>query len=308
MSLNITGFIKKLLPSFDKSDLESDLEISLESIATIQETYTNIEHINKVAKFQSKQVKDLIKEFYKEFGNVKTKFRTAPNDNIALDTVNLFKNVKVNGDYLLKEISDAVNDVVVSGALTAYKANMLRAVAHYYFMTRFALDLANFFYIAEAEESGMDLGKDYKLNNKQKEFIVKNMWVYARMLAVYGQEHDTFKARLDGIDEITLPKDQVDEVVDIYNADKVDMFDNLPSGFIGSPIYSIRLVFAQWEADRYKNLKDKKKLLELRFLHLKLMKEQSQSDINVEKEIEYLQKRITDIDYKLAKIEESVDD
>lgn len=308
MSLNISGFIKKLLPSFDKSDLESDLEISLESIATIQETYTNIEQINKVAKFQSKAVKELVKEFYKEFGNVKTKFKTAPNDNLALDTVNLFKNVKVNGDYLLKEISDAVNDVVVSGALTAYKANLLRAVAHYYFVTRFALDLANFIFIAEAEESGMELGKDYKLNNKQKEFIVKNLWVYARMLAVYGQDHDSFKAKLESIDEITLPKDQVDEVVDIYNADKVDVFNNLPAGFIGSPIYSIRLVFAQWEADRYKNLKDKKKLLELRFLHLKLMKEQSQSDINVEKEIEYLQKRITDIDYKLAKIEESVDD
>lgn len=308
MSLNISGFIKKLLPSFDKSDLESDLEISLESIATIQDTFSNIEQVNKVAKFQSKAVKELIKEFYKELGNVKNKVKLAPGDNIALDSVNLFKNVKVNGDYLLKEISDAVNDVVVSGALTAYKANLLRAVAHYYFMTRFALDLANFMFIAEAEESGMELGKDYKLNNKQKEFIVKNLWVYARMLAVYGQDHDDFKAKLESIDEITLPKDQVDEVVDIYNSDKVDVFNNLPNGFIGSPIYSIRLVFAQWEADRYKNLKDKKKLLELRFLHLKLMKEQSQSDINVEKEIEYLQKRITDIDYKLAKIEESVDD
>ena len=308
MSNNIAGFIKKLLPSFDKSDLESDLEISLESIATIQETYANIEQITNVAKFQSKAVKELVKEFYKEFGNVKTKFRLAPHDNIALDTVNLFKNVKVNGDYLLKEISDAVNDVVVSGALTAYKANLLRSVAHYYFMTRFAMDLANFFYVVEAEESGMELGKDYKLNAKQKEFITKNLWIYARMVALYGQEHDQFKAKLEAIDEITLPKDQVDEVVDIYNSDKVDVFDNLPNGFIGSPIYSIRLVFAQWEADRYKNLKDKKKLLELRFLHLKLMKEQNQSDINVEKEIEYLQKRLTDIDYKLAKIEESVDE
>jgi len=307
MSMNIAGFIKKLLPSFDKSDLESDLEISLESIATIQETYTNLEQITKVAKLEAKVNKDLIKEFYKELDTIKH-VRLSPAKNIALDTLTLFKNVKINGDYLHKEISDAVNDVVVSGALTAYKANLLRAVAHYYFMTRFALDLANFFYIAESEEAGMELGKDYKLNNKQKEFIVKNLWIYARMLSVYGMDHDDFKSKLEAIDEITLPKDQVDEVVDIYNSDKVDVFNNLPAGFIGSPIYSIRLVFAQWEADRYKNLKDKKKLLELRYLHLKLMKEQNQSDINVEKEIEYLQKRITDIDYKLAKIEDSVDE
>jgi hypothetical protein len=297
-----------LLPSFDKSDLESDFEISLESISTIQETYSNIEQINKVAKFKSKVVKDLIKEFYKELGHVKNKTRLAPGENIALDTVNLFKNVKINGDWIGKEISDAVNDVVVSGALTAYKANLLRSVAHYFFLTRFAMDLANFFYVEEAEESGMELGKDYKLNNKQKEFIVKNMWVYARMMAVYGQDHDDFKGKLEGIDEITLPKEQIDEVMDIYTASKVDMFDNLPNNFIGSPIYSIRMVFAQWESQRYKNLKDKKKLLELRFLHLKLVKEQGQSDVNMEKEIEYLQRRITDVDFELSKIEKDLED
>lgn len=308
MSLaNIAGFIKKLLPSFDKSDLESDLEISLESIATINDTYTNIEQVGKVAKFQSKEVKELVKEFYKELGKI-NKVRLAPGDNIALDMINLFKNVKINGDFLLKEISDAVNDVVVSGALTAYKANLLRSVAHYYFMTRFALDLANYFYVVEAEHSGMDLGKDYKLNNKQKQFVEENMWIYARMLAVYGQDHDEFKSKLESINEITLPKDKVDEVIDIYNSNKVDIFDNLPNGFIGSPIYSIRLAFAQWEAQRYRNLKDKKKLLELRYLHLKLMKEDNTSDINIEKEIEYLQKRLTDIDFELSKIEKDIDD
>ena len=308
MSLNISSFIKKILPSFNKSDLESDLEISLESIATIQETYANLEEIIKVAKFKAKANKDLVKEFYKELDKTEYKVKLSPTSNIATDTLILFKNVKINGDYLLKEISDAINDVVVSDALTAYKANLLRAVAHYYFMTRFALDLANFFYVTESEEAGLELSKDYKLNKKQKEFITKNMWIYARMLAIYGNEHYAFKSRLEKINEITIPKDQVDEVINFYNSDKVDIFNNLPAGFIGSPIYSIRLIFAQWEADRYKSLKDKKKLLELRYLHLKLMKEQNKSDINIEKEIEYLQKRITDIDYKLSKIEESINE
>ena len=96
------------------------------------------------------------------------------------------------------------------------------------------------------------------------------------------------------------------EAVDFYS-DKVDVFNNLPQGFIGSPIYSVRLVFAQWESDRYRALKDKKRLLELRYLHLKLMKDQNQSDINIEREITHLQKHITTIDYKLSKIEESLE-
>ena len=88
---------------------------------------------------------------------------------------------------------------------------------------------------------------------------------------------------------------------------KIDLFDNLPTGFIGSPIYTVGLVFAQWEADRHKELKDKKKLLELRLLHLRLLQEQGKGDANQEKEITYLQRRVTDIDYKVSKIESSLD-
>ena len=174
-------------------------------------------------------------------------------------------------------------------------------------MTKFALDMASFFYVVEAENGDIDLNKEYKLNKKQKEFITKNIWIFARMLALYGENHDVFKDRLEDITEVMLPKEEVDNVVDIYNAEKIDMFNNLPNEFIGSPIYSVRLIFAQWEADRYRELKDKKKLLELRYLHMKLLKEQGQSDVNMEKEIEHLQRRITDIDYKLSKIEADIE-
>jgi hypothetical protein len=305
--LNIAGFVKSLLPSFSKSDIESDMEISLESVSTITEVYAALDGVVKIAPLASKESKELVKEFYKEYGSVKTKVRLTPNKNIAADTVTLFNNVKANGDYLYNEISDAINDVIVSQALTAYKANLLRAVSHFYFMTKFALDLSNYLYVVEAENGGVDLNKEFKLNKKQKEFITKNMWIYARMLALYGESHEVFKDKLQAIDEIILPKEEVDNVIDIYNSDKVDIFNNLPNNFIGSPIYSIRLVFAQWEADRYRKLRDQKKLLELRLLHMKLMKESGSSDIGLEQEIVHLQKRLTDLDYKITKIEESVE-
>lgn len=307
MQLNIAGFIKKLLPSFSKSDVETDMEISLEAISTVNDIYTSLEEVYRVAPPSSDEATRVIKEFYKEIGQIKHKVKLSPNKNIASDILVLFKNIKTNGDYLIKEISDAINDVIISQALTAYKANLLRAVGHYYFMTKFALDLANFFYVTEAENGDHGLNKEYKLNKKQKEFITKNVWIFARMVALYGENHEVFRDRLKDITEVMLPKEEVDNVVDIYNAEKIDMFNNLPNEFIGSPIYSIRLIFAQWEADRYRELKDKKKLLELRYLHMKLLNEQGQSDLNMEKEIEHLQKRITDIDYKLAKIEESVE-
>lgn len=306
--LNIAGFIKSLLPSFSKSDLETDMETSLGSMSTISEIYIALGEVFKVAPLAAKESKDIVKEFYKEYDSVKTKVKLSNNKNIALDTITLFNNIKINGDYIYKEVSDALNDVIVSQALSAYKANLLRAIGHYYFMTKFALDLSNFFYVTEAENGGIELNKEFKLNKKQKEFITKNMWIYARMLAVYGEPHDIFTSKLSAIDEVTLPKEEVDNVVDVYNSNKVDIFNNLPARFIGSPIYSVRLVFAQWEADRYRKLKDQKKLLELRYLHMKLMKEQGSSDITLEQEIMHLQKRITSIDKTLYDIEKDVDE
>lgn len=307
MSLNIIGFIKSLLPNFSKSDLESDMEQSIESIPDILNIYSSLESVIKGIKLESKESKDILKTFYKEIDSVKHKNKISSTKNIGTDTLTFFKNVKENGDYLLNEISDSVNDVIVSQALTAYKANLLRSVSHYFFLTRYSLDLANYLYIKEAEHGKMDLDKNYKLVKKQEEFITKNIWLYTRALAVYGTDPSEFKHRLEKISEVSLPKEAIDEVVDLYNSDKIDITNVLPNNFIGSPIYSVRLIFAEWQSQRFHSSKDKRKLLELRLLHLKLMKEQGQSDIAIEKEIVYLQKQVTNIDKYLSDLESDVE-
>lgn len=304
--VNIVDFVKRLLPSFSRSELESDMEASMKAISDINDIYVSLQDIFKVAPLTSKVSKDLIKEFYTEFGKAKSKVKLKSSKNFASDTLQLFTNVKTNGSFIMKELDEALNDVIMSQALTAYKANVMRAVGHYYFMTKYALDLVNFFYDAESEGQG-NFSKDYRLNKKQKEFITKNMWIYARMLAVYGDEFETFKDKITSIEEIMIPKEEADNVVSFYKSGQIDLFDNLPSGFIGSPIYAIGLVFAEWESSRYRALKDQKKLLELRYLHYKLLSEQGQGDVAMEKEIEHLQKRLTTLQYQISKIEESVE-
>lgn len=306
MSLNLVGFIKSLLPSFSKSDVEADMEISLEHIPVIIENYTSLGVVVKDAPIQHKQSKDLLKDLYKDIDKSKTKL--SRNSNIGQDMVTLMSNAKVNGEYILKEISDSINDTIMSQALTAYKSNILRIVPHYYFMTRYALDLLNFLYIKEIEHAKLDTGKGYSINKKQEEFLVKNAWMFSRLISLYGSDPDHFKKQIESLSDVTIPKDSVEEVVQQFASDKIDIFNNLPHGFVGSPIYSIRLVFAQWEADRYRSLKNKRKLLELRLLHLKLQKEQGVSDSNIESEIIYLQQSVTDMDFKLAKIEAELDE
>lgn len=306
MSLNISNFIKKLFPSIGKSDIEVDMNTSLESIPMIVQSWGSYAKIADTHKLQSKQAKKLLSNFYKEIDSTSLKVRLKKGEKIGEDTVTLFENVKENGEWLLRIISDSMNDVIMSQALSAYNANLLRTVPHYYFMTKYAGDLLSYIYILEAERAGTELDSDFSLNKKQVEFLEKNMNMYARLLGIYGEKHSVFVSGIEKISSITIPQHDVEDVILQYRGEKLDLFNNLPAGFIGSPIYSVRLVFAQWEADRYRALKDKKKLLELRHLHYKLLKEQGTSDVTVEKEIMYLQKRLTEIDYKVAKLEEGL--
>lgn len=308
MSLNLSSFVKSLLPSFTKSDVEEDMEISLEHIPVIIESYTRLAESSKVdnrSKFKNKEVSKLVDTFYKELNSSKIKVRLRKN-NLAVDTVTLFSNFQVNGEWLLKEISDALNDTIMSSSLTTYNANLMRTVPFFYFATRYALDFLNYIYVKETEEAGLEVDEDFRLVKKQEEFITKNIKHYAKIVAKFGNSHEEFVDEFDKIVRYVLPQDKVEELVHQYKGDKIDIFDNLPQGFVGSPIYSVRLMFATWSADRLRNMKDKKKLLELRYLHHKLLKENGNSDLATEKEINYLQKRIGDLDYKISRIEEGL--
>lgn len=304
MSINIAGFIKSMLPSMDKSDLEADMEISLEYIPMILSSWGSYSSVSEVNEVKSKEAKKIIDTFYKEVNKISPKVKLKKRDRIGDDHITLFNNVKVNGEWLLKHISDSLNDVIMSQALTAWNANLLRTVPHFYFMTKYSTDLLSYIYIKEAEEAGIEPDSDFVLNKKQIQFIEKNISMYSILLATYGDSHDSFVDKVNKISEVTIPQADVEEIAHRYRGEKLDLFNNLPSGFVGSPVYSIRLIFAQWEADRYRRLKDSKKLLELRHLHYKLLREQGNSDVNVEKEIMHLQRRITEIDYKLTKLED----
>lgn len=306
MSLNIFGFVAKMLPGVSRSDAEVDMDISMEAAASVVDVYTQLAQVHQAAKFNSKGAVKLVTEFQKELADAKPEVKLHANKGLSDVTLTLFKNVIANGAVITRELEDIKSEVIVSYAITASKASILRAVAHYYFMTKYAMDFANYLTLLEAQHGGVEMPKDGQLNKKQIEYIEKNLWIYARLLAVYGSDTDKFLSRLSSIEDYQITKDSVDES-SVMSSGKIDLFDNLPTGFIGSPIYTVGLVFAQWEADRHKELKDKKKLLELRLLHLRLLQEQGKGDANQEKEITYLQRRVTDIDYKVSKIESSLD-
>lgn len=310
MSLNLTSFIKALPISYGKSDIETDMEASLENVPFILENWTKLSALaeleNGDAMFHSKEAKDLVEEFWKVFGKSKPKIKLNKRKGLTNSICLLFENVRVNGEWLLGEISGGLNDVVMSQALNTFNANLMRSVPHFSFLTKYAMDLLNYLYIKETEYAGIELESDAKMKKVQEKFVTDNMDNFAKLIAVYGDEPKHFEKTMNTITRFKVPQDRIEEIVETHKGSNIDLFDNLPSGFVGSPIYSIRLIFAEWSANRHKRNKDLRKLLELRLLHYKLAREQGNGDVNTEKEIAYLSKRIESLDYTIAKQEEGV--
>jgi len=308
MSVNIVQFIKRLLPTYRKSEFVEDIRTSKEYIEEVAiPAYTSLEDAYKVSAFNSKEVDDVIKVFYKNL-QIDSKDIRLTKKNIATDIKILLGNVAINADYCEKELDRILSDAVVSYTLTIYKSFLLRSVGHFSYISKFSTDLINYIYVKEVNNYKNAKYEDgFNIPKKKEQDITKNIWIFAKLLSVYGLPNNEFKDLVSNVPDIVILKEEAEKAVSMHNIAQVEPLAAIPDNFIGSPIYALRVAYATWQAERYKELKDKKKLLELRYLHYKLLQEQGEGDAMTEKEIMYLQKRINEIDYKLAKMEESVE-
>jgi len=106
--------------------------------------------------------------------------------------------------------------------------------------------------------------------------------------------------------EVFLAEQNNQAASGFFKSNELDPFERYGiSGFVGNPIYRIRLVVAKWQNDRYESAKAKKQQLELRLLYLQMQKDNT-TDPSVVKEIERLQTRIENYDRYLREVEENI--
>lgn len=308
MRFNILEFVKRMLPTFSKDDAELDMETSISYLEqSVIPSLGSIKALYPDGKFNSNEAKKIIADFNKTIKSSKHKIPTKGINQFATDLAQaLEKGVIPNARFLQKEIDRVINDTVLSSGLTVYKAFLLRSVTHYHFMSHYMSDLCNYLLVKEAEYGKLDVSSDYRLNKRQESKITNNLGIFCTLLSFYGRESREFAKSIDVLPDVVIPTADVEDQIDDYTRAAAEPLTTLPMGFVGSPIFSIRLVFAQWQADRYLKLKDSRKLIELRCLHLETLRDQGENDENLEKEIVYLQKRLTDVDFKIAKYEEKL--
>lgn len=187
---------------------------------------------------------------------------------------------------------------LITAKTTSFKVGtVMRVLTDISSMSIFCLDVI---YYAISETDKMD--KAY-LNQ-----ITKNYSSFCSLFLTYNKEIENITKNAPAISNEIISLDAPAGMSDIL-AKKSGAMVRLPDGlkgqqFVNNPIYHIRLWLVDRDIEKYNANKDKKEMLELKVLSLKMAKNDPDANTDkLDKQIAYYEEKISDLNYKIERFE-----
>ena len=302
MSISLFKFLGKLMPSLKRSSILEDIKITTDELKdNVIPAYSDLASHFQLIKLKSPEMKEIDKIFYQEFKHKGSKQASLFGD-INIRTANLAANL----EFVQDNIEKLFETDVISEGLSAKKAVLMRLAESFAFVTRFAMDLGDYAFWYEAKAYDGDIANKYDMTPNKVNRIKKGIRAFGRCLTDLSEAPDVFRKHVGEVPEVHLSQKDQDVIASLYPGKKLNPFENSfgVSGFTYSPIYHARLLISEWQTARYYSMKDKRRSLSVKLLYLKELNE-SKTDSNpqLETEINYLQKRIDDYDRDIYEME-----
>lgn len=300
-------FLETLLPRLNKSKVAEDIRITRGELENIVEpTYKEaVRFFTNSKSIKSEDLKEITVSFMRNIDNNVFIFDTYKNrkrENIVLSINDRIPNLIKNTKEIESKIEDLFEKDIIRDGLTAKKAALLRAAEYLSFISRYSIDLINYIYNEELYTRSLD--DSYKDMPPIKVNLIKNnITNYANLLNFFSIDPEEFKDRYNKIPDIFVNIKEYTKISAVYEENILNPV-SAPTitGFEYSPIYHIGMLWAEWQASRYKAYSEKKQMLELKRLALDL-EDSDRKDPKIQKQIKILNERITEFEYKMASIE-----
>jgi len=161
----------------------------------------------------------------------------------------------------------------------------------------------NYVYVcetAQVKDGGIEKVRD-ALAPAEQQYIEDNFISFCTAFEVVTESPTEVKKKLSEVPDVSVTDDNIDTLPQTMGAAKLDP---LKMNLIGtwSLFYGLGLLYAEWQAARYKQAKETLKMVQLRKLNLEQV-HGGNPNPKVQKEIEYLEQRAKDLQYKITKLE-----
>lgn len=208
-----------------------------------------------------------------------------------------------NALVLLGHISTYVERVFQENeaniGLSYAKATVLRLVQASELSSTYCRRLLNYVLWLECEQQK---GTTQGPTPGEIRWLTDNYNAFALAMTALQKDKEALEHTLKNLPEATVTDTSEMSFISTLGIGNVDPFGMSQLSVRWNPFYLIGMLVADWQAQRYANAQDEVKLLEARKLQLELLREGKQ-DAKLDKEIEYLQDRLTGLYAKLDKME-----
>jgi len=288
-------YIQSLLPSISKDTVIEDIALTKSILEeSVIPAYATATECFKGWKVKSPEVENIFK--------VISRTVDLGRGNVINGIYDLLPVVVENLEYISKNAQKILNEEVSASGFSYKRANILQLVEGASFLAKYASKLLVYVFVGETHATGGEESIRQTLTPIEVAWITQNVSYFAKMLAILSNKPNTVQAQLEGIPDIIVNKDNAEVLPSTLGEHKVDPFR---MGFIPvflNPIYHIRMSIAEWQADRYNRAKDELELVRLRRVRLE-KQAQGNADAHLQKEIDYVERRIQSLDAKIAKME-----
>lgn len=296
------NFIQSLLPNFSRMTALDDCRLTKLEITTVtQPAYENAMRLFGNRKF-------LYPELAQDFEVFKRTVRpqAAPNTVVAVERV--FKPMLSTLDMIERLIEKNYTDDIAGMGLTYQKASTLQMLESIAFASKYARRYLNYIMVAETsyieDEQGLSIANDIgaAMVPADVRWLKDNFINFCTVISTLSRPTQAIEADLQRVPDVTITEQNVKTLAATAGEARLDPFMHGIVPIAMNPIYHIRMAVAEWQVDRLNTAKEEKKLLELR----KIRMERSMAgkkDASLEKQIEYLQGRIENLDDSIRRRE-----
>lgn len=297
--MKIFEYIQKLLPSIGKDQISEDLRITISNLDNqCIPTYNEAINYFKTNPIKSKKNKDLEDKFYKNLDSN----GVAKQINIVSEVNLRLSFIRENALYVQEQLDKIFEKDVLSEGLTIKQTHYIRAAEAFYFVANYSLDLLKYIIHEETENIDNKANDNIELSKFNIRLVEKNILDFSLILSNYGIPKDKFQKTITAIPDVVVNSD----TIALYKEREVDPFTRgLVSNFTKNPIFHIRTIIAEYQNDKYKSNREKKKELDLRLLYLNSVREKETNAV-LEKEISITQQRVDRLDSSIREYEEDI--
>ena len=294
--MKITSYIASLLPSFGKERVLEDIGITKRELQTqaIPE-YTSTVKDLPGWKYKSNEVKKLQEIFA----------RNCQKGNMIEVIARALPVVLTNLEEVEKLINATYQKDVASAGITYQSTTLLQLAEFSSFISKYSRKLLVYVITAETAampDSGTVLSE--ALTPAGVRWVNENILSFCSALLSMTEPPASLTKLVEAIPEIIVTPENETGLSETMGTDKIDPLKTRFVPLWMNPIYHVRMVWADYQTNRYKQAQEEVNLLQLARLNLIYLNEKK-PDAKLQERIQLTESRIHDLEAKLRDMEKS---